>query len=125
MKARWVSTFANRLGIVEDAAKSWKKVTFVKDDVEDMDMLRTMEILKKLAWVTLIKDFRVQRLQKRSEIIVESLWSSFKDPDKGQWIVPTDWMDNYERYKGKWSWPRLDCRLHFRYDGCLCRKSIC
>jgi dGTPase len=107
MKARWVSIFANRLGIVDDPDKSWKKVTLVKDDIEDLDMLRTMEILKKLAWVTLIKDFRVQRLQKRSEIIVESLWNSFKDQDKGQWIVPTDWMDSYERHKDKWSWPRF------------------
>lgn len=107
MKARWVSIFANQLGIMDDPAKSWKKVTFVKDGAEDLNLLRTMEILKKLAWVTLIKDFRVQRLQKRSEIIVESLWSSFKDPDKGQWIVPPDWMDSYERYKERWSWPRF------------------
>jgi dGTPase len=107
MKARWVSSFANSLGIVDDTAKGWKKVTFVKGDAEDLDLLRTMEILKKLAWVTLIKDFRVQRLQKRSEIIVESLWNSFIDPEKGQWIIPPDWMDSYERHKEKWSWPRF------------------
>jgi dGTPase len=107
MKARWVSIFASSLGILDDSQKNWKKVTLVKDDAEDLDLLRTMEILKKLAWVTLIKDFRVQRLQKRSEIIVESLWNSFKDPEKGQWIVPADWMDSYERHKDKWSWPRF------------------
>jgi dGTPase len=107
MKARWVSMFANGLGILDDPVNGWKKVTLVKDGIEDLDLLRTMEILKKLAWVTLIKDFRVQRLQKRSEIIVESLWSSFKDPEKGQWIVPPDWMDSYERHKDKWSWPRF------------------
>jgi dGTPase len=107
MKARWVSMFANRLGILDDPVRGWKKVTLVKDGIEDLDLLRTMEILKKLAWVTLIKDFRVQRLQKRSEIIVESLWSSFKDPEKGQWIVPPDWMDSYERHKDNWSWPRF------------------
>jgi dGTPase len=107
MKALWVSMFANGLGILDDTVNGWKKVTLVKDGIEDLDLLRTMEILKKLAWVTLIKDFRVQRLQKRSEIIVESLWSSFKDPEKGQWIVPPDWMDSYERHKDKWSWPRF------------------
>jgi len=107
MKARWVSLFAHGLDIVDDPVKGWKKVTFVKDGAEDLDLLRTMEILKKLAWVTLIKDFRVQRLQKRSEIIVESLWNSFRDPDKGQWILPPDWMDSYELHKANWSWPRF------------------
>ncbi|MNG25993.1 deoxyguanosinetriphosphate triphosphohydrolase-like protein [compost metagenome] len=74
-----------------------------------MDLLRTMEILKKLAWVTLIKDFRVLRLQKRSEIIVERLWDSFIHKDKGQWIIPTDWIDSYERRgtSSNWSWPRF------------------
>jgi dGTPase len=107
MKARWVSTFANQLGITDDPVKGWKKVTFVREGAEDLHLLRTMEILKKLAWVTLIKDFRVQRLQKRSEIIVQSLWDSYIDPDKGQWIIPPDWMDSYERHKEKWSWPRF------------------
>ncbi|MBP1992346.1 deoxyguanosinetriphosphate triphosphohydrolase family protein [Paenibacillus eucommiae] len=107
MKARWVSRFANSLGIVDDPGKNWKKVTLVIDGVEDWDLLRTMEILKKLAWVTLIKDFRVLRLQKRSEIIVQSLWNSFIEPDKGQWIIPPDWLDSYERHKHHWSWPRF------------------
>ena len=99
MKARWVSSFASRLDILDDPERGWKKVTLVKDDVEDMSLLRTMEILKKLAWVTLIKDFRVLRLQKRSEIIVERLWDSFIDKEKGQWIIPPDWIDSYERRK--------------------------
>ncbi len=107
MKARWVSTYASQVGVIDDPDKGWKKVTLVKDGAEDLNLLRTIEILKKLAWVTLIKDFRVQRLQKRSEIIVESLWRSFINPDKGQWIIPPDWMDSYERHKEKWSWPRF------------------
>ncbi|MFC0214931.1 deoxyguanosinetriphosphate triphosphohydrolase family protein [Paenibacillus chartarius] len=107
MKARWVSLFASRVGIVDDTLKGWKKVTFVKDGAEDIELLRTMEILKKLAWVTLVKDFRVQRLQKRSEIILESLWMSFIDPDKGEWILPPDWVDSYERNKEIWTWPRF------------------
>ncbi|MFC5450715.1 deoxyguanosinetriphosphate triphosphohydrolase family protein [Paenibacillus aestuarii] len=107
MKARWVSLFASRVDIIDDLDRGWKKVTLVRNEAEDLDLLRTMEILKKLAWVTLIKDFRVQRLQKRSEIIVERLWDSFINPDKGQWILPPDWMDSYERHKGKWTWPRF------------------
>lgn len=107
MKARWVSLFASRVGIVDDAAKGWKKVTLAADGAEDVELKRTMEILKKLAWVTLVKDFRVQRLQKRSEIIIERLWSSFIDPEKGQWILPPDWLDSYERHKENWPWPRF------------------
>lgn len=41
-----------------------------------------MEILKKLAWVTLIHDFRVQRLHKRSEVMIARLWDSFKEFDE-------------------------------------------
>lgn len=75
--------FASRLDILDDPERGWKKVALVRDGAEDMNLLRTMEILKKLAWVTLIKDFRVLRLQKRSEIIVERLWESFIDQDRG------------------------------------------
>jgi len=107
MKARWVSIFAGKVGIIDDPATGWKKVTFVDNGVQDLDMLRTMEILKKLAWVTLIKDFRVQRLQMRSEIMIRRLWDSFKVPDYGRLIIPPDWIENYEHHKAKWSWPRF------------------
>ncbi|WP_040951406.1 deoxyguanosinetriphosphate triphosphohydrolase family protein [Gorillibacterium massiliense] len=107
MKARWVSTFAGRVGIIDDPDRKWKKVTFVKDGREDFELLRTMEILKKLAWVTLIKDFRVQRLQMRSEIMIRKLWESFILPENGRRIIPPDWIDNYERHKSKWPWPRF------------------
>ncbi|TVY10257.1 deoxyguanosinetriphosphate triphosphohydrolase family protein [Paenibacillus cremeus] len=107
MKARWVSAFAGRVGIIDDPVKGWKKVTFVRDGQQDLELLRTMEILKKLAWVTLIKDFRVQRLQKRSEIMIHSLWDSFKVPEQGRMILPPDWIENYEIHKDKWTWPRF------------------
>ncbi|MFD2611225.1 deoxyguanosinetriphosphate triphosphohydrolase family protein [Paenibacillus gansuensis] len=107
MKARWVSTFAGRVGIIDDGGRSWKRVTFMKDGQEDIELLRTMEILKKLAWVTLIKDFRVQRLQKRSEIMIRGLWDSFKVEEHGRLIIPPDWINNYERHKSVWSWPRF------------------
>jgi dGTPase len=66
-----------------------------------------MEILKKLAWVTMIKDFRVQRLQKRSEIMLQRLWESFIVPENGRLIVPPDWIEEYEQQKGNWSWRRF------------------
>ncbi|MCM3747677.1 dNTP triphosphohydrolase [Paenibacillus pasadenensis] len=105
IKARWVSTFAGRIGIIDK--DGWKRVTFVRDGACDYELLRTMEILKKLAWVTLIKDFRVQRLQMRSEIMIRRLWDSFIKPETGRLIIPTDWLQSYEQHSAKWSWPRF------------------
>ncbi|WP_373230902.1 deoxyguanosinetriphosphate triphosphohydrolase family protein [Cohnella sp.] len=107
MKARWVSKFASQVGIIEDQVKGWRKVTFVLEGQQDINLLRTMEILKKLAWVTLIKDFRVQRLHKRSEVMIERLWGSFKNYNTGRLIIPPDWLESYESQKDKWSWERL------------------
>jgi dGTPase len=107
MKAQWVSKFANQIGIIDDPSTGWKRVTFVRDGQEDLDLLRTMEILKKLAWVTMIKDFRVQRLQKRSEIMIKQLWGTFKNYETGRLILPPDWIESYRQQKGKWSWERL------------------
>lgn len=107
MKARWVSRFAGGIGIIDDPDTGWKKVTFVRDGQQDLELLRTMEIIKKLAWVTMIKDFRVQRLQKRSEIMLQRLWESFVVPENGRLIVPPDWIEEYEQQKGKWPWLRF------------------
>ena len=106
MKARWVGLFASRVGILDDG-EGWKRVTFVREGEEDMELLRTMEILKKLAWVTLIKDFRVQRLQKRSEIMLTRLWEAFSDRETGKLLLPPDWVESYERQQGSWPWERL------------------
>ena len=107
MKARWVRKFVSGVGIIDNPATGWKRVTFIRDGVQDLELLRTMEILKKLAWVTLIKDFRVQRLHKRSEIMLTRLWDSFKVPDTGRLIMPPDWLESYERQRGKWPWERM------------------
>jgi dGTPase len=107
MKARWVRRFANEVGIIDDPDASWKKVTLIREGKQNLELLRTMEILKKLAWVTLIKDFRVQRLHKRSEVMIERLWGSFKKYDTGRLIIPPDWLESYEAQKDKWSWERL------------------
>jgi len=107
MKARWVRKFASEVGIIDEPSSGWKKVTFVRDGQRDWELQRTMEILKKLAWVTLIKDFRVQRLHKRSEVMIERLWGSFKTYETGRLIVPRDWLESYEAQKAKWPWERL------------------
>jgi dGTPase len=107
MKARWVRKFANEVGIIDDADAGWKKVTLVREGKQNLELLRTMEILKKLAWVTLIKDFRVQRLHKRSEVMIERLWGSFKNYENGRLIIPPDWLESYEAQKEKWTWERL------------------
>jgi dGTPase len=107
MKAIWVGKFANEVGIIDDPVHNWKRVTFVKDGVEDHELLRTMEILKKLAWVNLVRDFRVQRLQKRSDITLRRLWDTFKDYETAKLILPPAWMTRYEQHKDVWSFPRL------------------
>jgi dGTPase len=107
MKARWVRKFANEVGIIDDPETGWKKITLVRDGQQNVELMRTIEILKKLAWVTLIKDFRVQRLHKRSEVMIERLWGSFKNYETGRLIIPPDWLESYESQKEKWSWERL------------------
>lgn len=107
MKARWVHKFANQVGIIDDPASGWKQVTLIREGRQDLELLRTMEILKKLAWVTLIKDFRVQRLHKRSEVMIGRLWDSFKAEQTGRLILPPDWIESYEQHKDKWPWERM------------------
>ncbi|WP_239614523.1 deoxyguanosinetriphosphate triphosphohydrolase family protein [Cohnella mopanensis] len=107
MKARWVRKFANEVGIIDDPETGWKKITLVRDGQQNVELMRTIEILKKLAWVTLIKDFRVQRLHKRSEVMIERLWGSFKNYETGRLIIPPDWLESYESQKDKWTWERL------------------
>lgn len=107
MKARWVRRFASEVGIIDDPETGWKKVTLVREGKQNVELMRTIEILKKLAWVTLIKDFRVQRLHKRSEVMIERLWGSFKKEDTGRLIIPPDWVESYEAQKDKWPWERL------------------
>lgn len=109
VKAYWVSTFVASLGVIPDG--NWKKVTFVKEGREDEDMLRTVSVLKSFAWVTMIRDLRVQRLQKRSEWILRRLWAAFLDPDTSQAIIPRDWLQRYEKDQGQarpiWTWEHM------------------
>lgn len=109
VKAYWVSTFVASLGVIPDG--DWKKVTFVKEGREDEDMLRTVSVLKSFAWVTMIRDLRVQRLQKRSEWILRRLWGAFLDPETSKAIIPTDWLQRFERDQRKpnpiWTWEHM------------------
>jgi dGTPase len=52
-------------------------------------------------------DFRVQRLQMRSEIMIRRLWESFILPETGGRIIPPDWIESYEKHQQQWSWPRF------------------
>lgn len=109
VKAYWVSLFVGSLGVID--GDGWKKVTFVKDGAEDEDMLRTVSVLKSFAWVTMIRDLRVQRLQKRSEWIIKRLWDAFLDPVASKAIIPSDWLQRYEadqkRPRPIWTWEHM------------------
>ncbi|MEF2967855.1 dNTP triphosphohydrolase [Paenibacillus sp. M1] len=109
VKAYWVSLFVGSLGVVDDG--DWQKVTFVKDGREDEDMLRTVSVLKSFAWVTMIRDLRVQRLQKRSAWVITRLWDAFVDPATSISIIPGDWLRRFERDQRKekpiWTWEHM------------------
>ncbi|WP_154982714.1 deoxyguanosinetriphosphate triphosphohydrolase family protein [Paenibacillus polysaccharolyticus] len=109
VKAYWVSLFVGSLGVIDDG--DWKKVTFVREGVENLDMLRTVSVLKSFAWVTMIRDLRVQRLQKRSEWMIKRLWDAFLDPETSKSIIPSDWLQRYEKDQAKaqpiWTWEHM------------------
>lgn len=109
VKAYWVSLFVNHLGVVSDG--DWKKVTFVSEGQENEDMLRTVSVLKSFAWVTMISDLRVQRLQKRSAWIIKRLWDAFIDADSSRSIIPSDWLLRFEQdqrsERPMWTWEHM------------------
>ncbi|MCM2995943.1 deoxyguanosinetriphosphate triphosphohydrolase family protein [Paenibacillus cellulositrophicus] len=109
VKAYWVSLFVSSLGVIDDG--DWKKVTFVKEGQEDQDMLRTVSVLKSFAWVTMIRDLRVQRLQKRSEWMIQRLWDAFLDPVASKSIIPSDWLQRFEKDQAGpnpiWTWEHM------------------
>lgn len=109
VKAYWVNHFVSQLGVIED--DSWKKVTFVQEGYENADMLRTVSVLKSFAWVTMIRDLRVQRLQKRSEWIIRRLWKAFIDQETSMAIMPSDWLQRFEQDQASdqpiWTWERM------------------
>ncbi|WMT41678.1 dNTP triphosphohydrolase [Paenibacillus sp. D2_2] len=109
VKAYWVSLFVSSLGVISDG--NWQKVTFVKEGQEDEDMLRTVSVLKSFAWVTMIRDLRVQRLQKRSAWVVKRLWDAFVDPETSKSIIPGDWLRRFDRDQARekpiWTWEHM------------------
>lgn len=109
VKAYWVSLFVGSLGVIDDG--DWQKVTFMKDGQEDKDMLRTVSVLKSFAWVTMIRDLRVQRLQKRSAWVIKRLWDAFVDPETSKSIIPGDWLRRFDRDQAKpnpiWTWEHM------------------
>ncbi|WP_223069728.1 deoxyguanosinetriphosphate triphosphohydrolase family protein [Paenibacillus caui] len=109
VKAYWVSLFVGSLGVIADG--NWQKVTFVKEGYEDEDMLRTVSVLKSFAWVTMIRDLRVQRLQKRSAWVIKRLWDAFVDPETSKSIIPGDWLRRFDADQRKanpiWTWEHM------------------
>lgn len=105
LKADTVNWFVNNIGVIDH--EDWKKVTFVNksNNTENNEILREVLILKKLAWVTMINDLRVQRLQKRSEKIINGLWDSFINDKDGK-IIPKDWMEKFSE-SPDWGWERF------------------
>jgi len=100
LKAHFVNKFASRVGIIEDG--EWYKISLVKEDnpyEEDSELWRFMIILKKLAWVTLVEDLRVQRLQKRGEVIIKGLFNVFKEEEDGMKIMPREWVKKWDSMK--------------------------
>ncbi|AWB43805.1 dGTP triphosphohydrolase [Paenibacillus sp. CAA11] len=109
VKAYWVSRFVGSLGVIPDG--DWQKVTFVKEGEEDEDTLRTVSVLKSFAWVTMIRDLRVQRLQKRSAWMIQRLWDAFVDPQTSKSIIPGDWLRRFDRDQKRenpiWTWEHM------------------
>ncbi|XRG80729.1 dNTP triphosphohydrolase [Rossellomorea sp. GAMAL-10_SWC] len=100
LKGHYVNIFANRVGIIEDG--NWYKISLVKEENPqevDSELWRFMIILKKLAWVTLVEDIRVQRLQKRGEVIIKGLLEVFKKPEDGIKIMPREWVNKWDTMK--------------------------
>ncbi|MCM3585013.1 dNTP triphosphohydrolase [Mesobacillus maritimus] len=108
LKAHYVNEFANSVGIIKVNVdgNDWYKVTFTKDGKEDISLMRLMIVLKRLVWVTLVKDIRVQRLQMRGEIIIKGLWEVFKDQESGKKILPKGWLERYDEDE-TWNWERF------------------
>nr|WP_145159590.1 dNTP triphosphohydrolase [Paenibacillus terrae] len=105
LKAETVNFFVSNIGVIDH--EDWKKVTFVNksNNTENNEIWREVLILKKLAWVTMINDLRVQRLQKRSEKIIRGLWDSFINDRDGK-IIPRDWIIKLSENPG-WDWERF------------------
>lgn len=96
LKGHYVNIFASRVGVIED--DNWYKISLVKEDnphEEDSELWRFMIILKKLAWVTLVEDLRVQRLQKRGEKIIKGLLEVFQNQEDAIKIMPREWLNKW------------------------------
>lgn len=106
-----VSEFSSAVGILPQS--TWPKVTFVKDGTQDTELRKKMIILKRLAYVTLVRDFRVQRLQQRGEKVIRGLWEALYSMDplspkgSGFSLIPQDWVRRYTNDPIEWPWERV------------------
>lgn len=109
LKGHYVNIFANRVGVIKE--DNWYKISLVKENnphEEDSELWRFMIILKKLAWVTLVEDLRVQRLQKRGERIIVGLLDVFSNKEDALKIMPREWILKWDKMKNfDISWERF------------------
>jgi len=106
VKGFWVNRFVTSLGVKK--VDDWYKVTFLDSaGNEDLEISREIYVLKKLAWTRLIHDFRVQRLQKRSERILPGIWDALIDPKKGKSLLPKDWIKRQDAIQDRWTWEEM------------------
>lgn len=114
VKGYWVNKFITNLGIIKK--DNWYKITFINSELkEDKDIKREIAVLKKLAWITMIRDVKVQRLQNRSERIIKGLWDAFKDEERGKTLLPPDWVKRWDcridflEDENEWPWVKMVC----------------
>jgi dGTPase len=104
-----VRRFTARLGIIEDDAfeHGWYRVTFVDESgkAEDMDTLAELHVLKRLAYRTIVRDLRVERLQYRGRTVINGLWDVFSENPAKSAILPPEWKVRFdETVEGQTNW---------------------
>jgi len=108
LRARWIERFANSVDIIAD--RNWERVAFVaQDGSEDVTRYREMIVLKRLAWVAVVRDMRIQQLQWRSQQVVEGLWDMLwnRQEDSAHWhLLPPELQGSQKPRQGM-SYARL------------------
>jgi len=105
LKSALVNEFANSVGVIPDG--QWSRVTLLNrkssSTSEDHALLRKVMVLKQLSWITVVSDFRVQRLQIRSKTVLQGIWDVFDsqvDKKEGVWnILPRDWKRREDKFE--------------------------
>jgi dGTPase len=105
-KAHQVNKYITSIGLMDDEP-NWKKVTFVSEGHEDTDLLRRMDVLKRFAYVTVITDDAIQRLQHGAETVLYSVLKVLMSQTDGSRVLPRKWIDRYYSLNDAMTWPRF------------------